>query len=49
MVYRLSPLTETEANHRVVCIDHMYFDENGDIQPVILTNDGVLTRPLPGG
>jgi beta-xylosidase len=46
IVYHRRPLTETDGNHRVTCIDHMYFDKDGLIKPVILTNEGVTARPL---
>lgn len=46
IVYHRRPLTETDANHRVTCIDHMYFDKDGFIKPVIITNEGVAARPL---
>ena len=41
IVYHRRPLGETNANHRVVCIDRMYFDEKGLIQPVKISFDGV--------
>jgi len=47
IAYHRRPLTETNPHHRVVCIDRLYFDENDDIQPVILTTGGVPARPLP--
>ncbi|MFC0331306.1 glycoside hydrolase family 43 protein [Paenibacillus sepulcri] len=47
IVYHRRPLTETDANHRVVCIDRMYFNEDGTIQPVAITFEGVQARPLP--
>ena len=34
IVYHRRPLTETDAARREVCIDRMYFDENGKIKPV---------------
>ncbi len=40
IVYHRRPLGETAANHRVVCIDKMYFDEKGLIKPVKITNEG---------
>jgi len=46
IVYHRRPLTETDPNHRVTCIDHMYFDKDGFIKPVIITNEGVAPRPL---
>jgi beta-xylosidase len=41
IVYHRRPLTETDRNHRVTCIDKMLFDEKGFIQPVKITNEGV--------
>jgi len=37
IVYHRRPLGETEANHRVVCIDEMHFDKDGHILPVKMT------------
>jgi hypothetical protein len=34
IVYHRRPLSETDANHRVVCYDRLYFDAEGRIQPV---------------
>ncbi|MNN64069.1 Xylosidase/arabinosidase [compost metagenome] len=47
IVYHRRPLSETEANHRVVCMDRMLFEEDGRIQPVQMTHEGVSPRPLP--
>ncbi|HET7897469.1 MAG TPA: glycoside hydrolase family 43 protein, partial [Flavisolibacter sp.] len=41
IVYHRRPLGETDANHRVVCIDKMLFDEKGFILPVRITKEGV--------
>jgi beta-xylosidase len=46
IVYHRRPLTETDGNHRVTCIDHMYFDKDGFIKPVVITNEGVAAVPL---
>jgi beta-xylosidase len=46
IVYHRRPLTETDANHRETCIDHLYFDENGLIKPIHITNEGVAAVPL---
>lgn len=46
MVYHRRPLTETNGNSRVTCIDRMYFDENGLIRPVVITNEGVKKNKL---
>lgn len=41
IVYHRRPLTETDGNSRETCIDRMYFNEDGTIKPVIMTNEGV--------
>ncbi len=46
IVYHRRPLGETDGNHRVTCIDRMYFDENGLIKPVKITFEGVPKRKL---
>ncbi|WP_146399558.1 glycoside hydrolase family 43 protein [Planctomycetes bacterium CA13] len=40
-IYHRRPLGETDANHRVTCIDRMEFDSNGHIKPIQLTFEGV--------
>lgn len=44
IIYHRRPLTETNGNSRVTCIDHLYFDEQGFIKPVKITNEGVTRR-----
>lgn len=46
IVYHRRPLGETAANNRVTCIDNMYFDEKGLIQPVKITFEGVKKNKL---
>ncbi|OCX52175.1 arabinan endo-1,5-alpha-L-arabinosidase [Mucilaginibacter sp. PPCGB 2223] len=46
IVYHRRPLGETDGNHRVVCIDKMNFDADGNIQPVKITNEGVIARGI---
>ncbi|MEO7991695.1 MAG: glycoside hydrolase family 43 protein [Chryseolinea sp.] len=46
IVYHRRPLGETDANHRVTCIDEMQFDENGFIKPVKITVEGVKKQTL---
>jgi beta-xylosidase len=46
IVYHRRPLGETEANHRVTCIEQLFFDEDGFIKPVKLTNEGVQRQLL---
>jgi beta-xylosidase len=47
IVYHRRPLGERDANHRVVCIDEMRFDDKGLILPVVITKDGVPRDSLP--
>ena len=37
IVYHRRPLNETSANHRVVCVDEMFFDKDGHILKVKMT------------
>ena len=46
IVYHRRPAGDTDRNHRVVCIDRMYFDRQGRIKPVVITNRGVEAHPL---
>lgn len=46
IVYHRRPLTETDRNHRVLCIDKMTFADNGEIEPVVMTFEGVAPRKL---
>lgn len=39
--YHRRPLEETDRDHRVVCIERMYFDADGAILPVRMTFEGV--------
>jgi len=41
IVYHRRPLSETNGNHRVSCIEKMEFDERGYIKPVKLSFEGV--------
>lgn len=46
IIYHRRPLGETDGNHRVTCIDQMFFDDKGLIKPVKITFEGVAGRPL---
>jgi len=46
IVYHRRPLGETDRNHRVTSIDKMTFDENGHIEPVQITFEGVEKQSL---
>lgn len=45
-VYHRRPLGETDGNSRVTCIDQLFFDENGLIKPIVITNEGVEKRTI---
>lgn len=47
IVYHRHPLGTTGDSERVMAIDRMYFDANGDIEPVKMTQQGPGPRPLP--
>ena len=44
IVYHRRPIPNLGRDHRVVCIDKMFFDANGDIQNVKMTFDGVKRK-----
>lgn len=45
MYHRRFP-NDTERDHRVTCVDRMEFDEEGNIKPVVITEEGVEGRAL---
>jgi beta-xylosidase len=46
IVYHRRPIATTNGNHREVCIENMYFDENNRIIPVKLTFEGVKSNVI---
>ncbi len=46
IVYHRRPLGETDANHRVTCIDPMFFDSDGFIKPVRISFEGVKAQVI---
>ncbi len=46
IVYHRRPLGEAAANNRVTCIERLYFDDKGLIQPVKLSFEGVSKQTL---
>jgi len=46
IVYHRRPLSETNGNSRVTCIDKMDFEANGTIKPVVMTFEGVRPKTL---
>ena len=46
IIYHRRPHTEKDGNARYTCIERMYFDDNGHILPIVMTNEGVAANPL---
>jgi beta-xylosidase len=46
IVYHRRPIPNMDRDHRVVCIDRMYFNDDGTIKPVVMTREGVKMRRL---
>lgn len=46
IIYHRRPLTETDGNSRETCIDRLVFREDGTIEPVRMTKEGVQARPI---
>ena len=44
--YHRRPLNTTDGNHRETCVEHMYFEKDGTIKPVKITNEGVEKRRI---
>jgi beta-xylosidase len=47
IVYHRHPLDSTGISKRVMAIDKMAFDKNGNIDPIVMTKDGTGIRLLP--
>jgi beta-xylosidase len=48
IVYHRRPLRDDKGEHRQLAIDRMTFNADGTIRPVVMTNTGVMPRPLAG-
>ena len=48
IVYHRRPLGETSRHHRATAIDRMYFDDQGRILPIQITQEGVPAHRLGG-
>lgn len=46
IVYHRHPLKSTEISKRVLAIDKMDFDRDGNIKPIVMTKNGPGMRPL---
>ena len=47
IVYHRRPLGDTDGHHRAMAIEHLYFNEDGTIEPVVMTTEGVTRRMIP--
>jgi beta-xylosidase len=47
IVYHRHPLNTTRPNDRVMAIDSMYFDSDGNIKPIQMTKHGPGVRTIP--
>ena len=47
MVYHRRPVGTDVRDSRVTCIDEMFFDKDGNILPIKMTNEGVAALPIP--
>jgi beta-xylosidase len=46
IAYHRRPLVETDGNHRELALDRLIFREDGHIEPVVMTREGLAARPL---
>ncbi len=46
IVYHRRPLGSNDGNHRLMAIEHLYFNKDGSIKPVVMTNEGIAPVPL---
>jgi beta-xylosidase len=46
IAYHRRPLGDKDGHHREMAIERLYFNEDGTIRPVVMTNEGVAPRPL---
>jgi beta-xylosidase len=46
IAYHRRPLGDDNGHHRELAIDRLYFNEDGTIQPVRMSKEGVAPRPL---
>lgn len=47
IVYHRRPIPNESRYHRVTAIEHMVFNPDGTIRPIVITTEGVAARPLP--
>jgi hypothetical protein len=44
IAYHRQPWDDTNGHHRELAIDRMYFNDDGTIRPVRMSNEGVAPR-----
>ena len=47
ITYHRRPLKDTDGHHREMAIEHLYFNEDGSIKPVVMTTEGVAAKAIP--
>lgn len=47
IIYHRRPIPNQGRDHRVTCIDRLFFNNDGTIRPVKMTTEGVSANPLP--
>ena len=47
--YHRRPLGVTDIHHRVTCLDRLAIRDDGTIEPVVTTHEGVGPHPIPPG
>ena len=46
IIYHRRPIPNEDRDHRVTCIDRLYFNPDGSIRPVKMTREGVARRSV---
>lgn len=46
IIYHRRPIPNKDRDHRVTCIDRLYFNEDGSIKPIKMTFEGVKANPI---
>lgn len=46
IVYHRRPLDSHDGNYRLMAIEHLYFNEDGSIKPVVMTHEGIAPVSL---
>jgi beta-xylosidase len=49
IAYHRRPLNDKNGHHREMAIEHLYFNQDGTIKPVVMTTEGVAPRVISSG